>query len=120
MSLFVVFVCPSDFEGLSVSVAIPPPQLCDQPSVVALREGGREGERERGREEEGERKGGREEGREERREGEKKAWRKVGWRGRRVMEVTEDAALSKLSWQASTCIVHVMYIIVRNAEGTCM
>ena len=23
------------------------------------------------------------------------------------MEVTEDAALSKLSWQASTCIVHV-------------
>ena len=36
------------------------------------------------------------------------------------MEVTEDAALSKLSWQANTCIVHVMYIIVRNAEGTCM
>ena len=123
MSLFVVFVCPSDFEGLSVSVAIPPPQLCGQPSVVALREGGREEERERGREggrkRERKRGGGREEGREERREGEKKAWRKVGWRGRRVMEVTEDAALSKLSWQASTCIVHVMYIIVRNAEGTC-
>ena len=36
------------------------------------------------------------------------------------MDVTEDVALSKLSWQASTCIVHVMYIIVRNAEGTCM
>ena len=120
MSLFAVFVCPSDFEGLSVSVAIPPPQLCGQPSVVALREGGREEERERGREggRKRERKSGG--GREERREREKKAWRKVGWRGRRVMEVTEDAALSKLSWQASTCIIHVMYIIVRNAEGTCM
>ena len=129
MSLFVVFVCPSDFEGLSVSVAIPPPQLCGQPSVVALREGGREEERERGREggrkRERKRGGGREEGREGGRErgkegGREETWRNVGWRGRRVMEVTEDAVLSKLSWPASTCIVHVMYIIVRNAEGTCM
>ena len=78
MSLFVVFVCPSDFEGLSVSVVIPPPQLCDQPSVVALREGGREEKRERGRE------GGREEEREEERrrergrEGGRKGERKGG------------------------------------------
>ena len=83
MSLFVVFVCPSDFEGLSVSVAIPPPQLCGKPSVVALREGGREEEREKGREggreeerrrergREGGRKGGRKGGRERKKHGER-------------------------------------------------
>ena len=79
MSLFVVFVCPNDFEGLSVSVVIPPPQLCGQPSVVALREGGREEERERGREggrkRERKRGGGREEGREGGREREKEGGR---------------------------------------------
>ena len=69
MCLFVVFVCPSDFEGLSVSVAIPPPQLRGQPSVVVLREGGREEERERGRE--GGRKGERKGGRERRKHGER-------------------------------------------------